>query len=343
MKQRILSFILALSFCLTAAPSASAAMENFTSQRSYNNTFTDVPSTAWYAPYFAKTYELGLVNGTSQTKFSPQNNITLAQTIALAARIHAKYHGNDIPTANGAWYTPYVAYAVTNDIIVPDYLTAADLDNQMATRLSFAWMMVNALPAKEFADINQIEEDEIPDLPLSVEGAFSVYAMYEAGILTGNDAYGTFEPYSYISRAEVATVISRMIEPSLRKVFTLQATPRLVGYEGEYFSSAGDPVRTWIGCYLNIFSITSSQMLFDFQYEKAGHAVLFTAEPATFTSPTTATGYGTFAWGDQPQNASPVRYEFVFSNYNIHLDVYLADSEQPGYEIDYTCNGTIQI
>lgn len=228
MKKRILSVILALSLCVTACPAVFAAMENFTPQRTYNNTFIDVPNTAWYAPYVTKTYELGLVNGTSQTQFSPQSNITYAQTIALAARIHAQYHGNEIPTVSGAWYAPYVAYAVEYRIIGSDFLSEAMLDDLVINRLNFAWIMFFALPEEEYTAQNTIGEDQIPDLPLSTEGANMVYAMYETGILTGNNAYGTFTPDAAITRAEVATIISRMVDPSLRKTFSLAELPQLI-------------------------------------------------------------------------------------------------------------------
>ncbi len=42
------------------------------------------------------------------------------------------------------------------------------------------------------------------------------YKFYNAGILTGNDACGTFTPDASIDRASVASLVSRVVEPSLR-------------------------------------------------------------------------------------------------------------------------------
>lgn len=53
----------------------------------------------------------------------------------------------------------------------------------------------------------------------------SIYRLYQAGILTGNDAYGTFTPNASITRASAAAILSRMVEPSLRKQITLQKNP----------------------------------------------------------------------------------------------------------------------
>lgn len=52
--------------------------------------------------------------------------------------------------------------------------------------------------------------------------------LYNAGILTEFDKYGTFKPFSSISRAEVAAIISRMVNTSLRKQFTLADSPKIV-------------------------------------------------------------------------------------------------------------------
>lgn len=179
-------------------------------------------------------------------------------------------------------------------------------------------------------------------MQMSTDGALAVYAMYQAGILTGNDAYGTFTPYSTITRAEVAAVVSRMVDPSLRQAFILQDIPRLTGFEGNYFVSAGDVNRPWIGYELNVLEISGGRIRFDFQHPKAGHAIKFTSEDAKITNATTAVGYGTCFYVDQPENTTPVKYEFIFSNYNIHLNVYIDGAGIPDYIIDYACGGAIQ-
>ena len=49
-----------------------------------------------------------------------------------------------------------------------------------------------------------------------------VFALYNAGILTGSDKYGTFNPSSNIKRSEVAMIVTRVAIPSARSVFTLE-------------------------------------------------------------------------------------------------------------------------
>lgn len=208
-------------------PAAGATMNAFTETRAYQKQFQDVPEDAWYAPYVVKTYQLELLNGLSEHWFAPTHNISIAQTITLSARIHAQYHGNEISPAEGEWYTKYVQYAVNNHIIDNSYLSANYLDNRLCSRLDFAWILAFALPAKELTVVNKIDDNAIPDLSSDQEGALAVYALYGAGILTGSDKYGSFYPEETITRAEAATIVSRMVDTSLRETFSIETVPTL--------------------------------------------------------------------------------------------------------------------
>jgi hypothetical protein len=53
----------------------------------------------------------------------------------------------------------------------------------------------------------------------------AIYRLYQAGILTGNDRYGTFTPDASISRSAAAAIISRVVEPSLRQHIALEEKP----------------------------------------------------------------------------------------------------------------------
>ncbi len=48
-----------------------------------------------------------------------------------------------------------------------------------------------------------------------------VLFLYRAGILTGSDWMGNFNPDSTITRAEAAAIISRIADRRLRKTFSL--------------------------------------------------------------------------------------------------------------------------
>lgn len=223
MKKRILSAIVAFMLICSGLPISFAALSDFTTERSYSNQFTDVPASAWYYNNVKTAYELGLVNGSSATTYSPDDNITIAEVQTLVARIHSTYHGNTIAPVSGAWYAPYVEYCIDNidsEICSMAYMQDGNVvtADQSASRTYFAYLMYAALPSSEYTQINAIADGELPDVDdiVFMDADERIYTLYRAGILTGSDEQGTFYPDTNITRAEVAAIISRMIDPSQR-------------------------------------------------------------------------------------------------------------------------------
>lgn len=182
--------------------------------------FTDVPAGQWYTDSVKQAFELGLMVGESDNTFKPQDNVTVAQAITMAARVHSIYTtGAESFQPSGIWYQVYLDYAFQNGIISYAYYNS-DV-TQTATRAQFAEIFANALPAEALSPINKVTEGAIPDVPASAYYAGHVYKLYRAGILSGSDVNGTFSPDSYITRQEAAAIVSRMAESSSRVKFTL--------------------------------------------------------------------------------------------------------------------------
>ena len=102
-------------------------------------------------------------------------------------------------------------YCKANGILKRDF----DDYNAPIKRCDFADIMAAALPAAALSAINDI--GEIPDVGKADPYAGAVYTLYRAGILTGNDAAGTFGPETSINRAAAAAIVTRMADPALRK------------------------------------------------------------------------------------------------------------------------------
>lgn len=182
--------------------------------------FTDVPAGQWYTDSVKQAFELGLMVGESDNIFKPQDNVTVAQAITMAARVHSIYTtGAESFQPSEIWYQVYLDYAFQNGIISYAYYNS-DV-TQTATRAQFAEIFANALPAEALSPINKVTEGAIPDVPASAYYAGHVYKLYRAGILSGSDVNGTFSPDSYITRQEAAAIVSRMAESSSRVKFTL--------------------------------------------------------------------------------------------------------------------------
>ena len=245
MKKRILSLLTACVLLLGTTPAAFAALSNFISERSYAGQFTDVPASAWYYENVKTAYELGLVNGSSASTYSPDDNITVAEVQTLVARIHSTYYGNTIAPVSGAWYTPYIEYCIEHidrEICSMAYMQDGGrvFADTPASRTYFAYLMYAALPYSEYTHINTIVNGALPDVDdiVFMDADARIYTLYRAGILTGSDAYGTFNPDTNITRAEVAAIVSRMIDPTQRISFTLQGKPQTISldtYLGDWY------------------------------------------------------------------------------------------------------------
>ena len=187
----------------------------------HQDQYTDVKANQWFTDTVASAFELGLMKGNSATTFSPYGDVSIAEAITMAARIHsANATGSADFVQSGQWYQVYLDYAYQNGII--DYAYYNSDVNQKATRAQFAEIFANSLPAENLYAINSISDNAVPDVPMSANYADGTYKLYRAGILTGSDATGKFNPQTYITRAEAATIAARMAESNNRVEFSLK-------------------------------------------------------------------------------------------------------------------------
>lgn len=202
-------------------PTPSTTGVHFPRQATYTQgQFTDVPPEQWFTNNVADAFAFGLMKGKSATSFVPYGDVTVAEAITMAARIHSIYTtGSENFVASGPWYQVYLDYAYQNGIITKAYYNS-DV-NQKATRAQFAEIFANALPADGLSPMNSVADNAIPDVKMSASYAASVYKLYRAGILAGGNAKGTFSPGTFITRAECAAIVSRMAESNNRVAFTL--------------------------------------------------------------------------------------------------------------------------
>ena len=220
MKKRVISVTLAIILAMsvfTIAAAAAPSMSNFTKARAYSNgQFSDVSESAWYGTsqqrVIATAFEYSLMNGNSASTFNPTGNISVAESLAVAARVHSIYNGGDGVFSQGSpWFQVYVDYAQTNGLI-----NAGDFTEytRFATRAEMAYIFSRSIPAAQFASQNTV--NSLPDVNAATPHSESILTLYRAGVLTGSDADGTFSPGNNINRAEAAAIISRVILPDTR-------------------------------------------------------------------------------------------------------------------------------
>ena len=192
----------------------SSKLANFRQKYIYSyGQFSDVPifNPAWYDSYVKKVYEIGFMMGNSDGTFNPAGNITLAECLAIASRMHSIYNGGNGSFTQGAdiWYQVYVDYCVANGII-----KASDFSDysRKATRGEMAYIFSSAVDA----DALEVTHKNASFDDVSAATAYDdeILSLAKAGIVQG-DASG-FRPSDNITRAEAAAIVARIADTSLR-------------------------------------------------------------------------------------------------------------------------------
>ena len=205
--KKIITLIFAVIMCLGMMSTVFAAEFKF----------TDVNESDWFYNDVKGAVEMGLINGKSETEYKPNDNLTYAEAIKLAACMNQLYTEGKVTLKNGdPWYQTYVDYCVDNGIIDKYY----DYDEK-ATRAGYMVIFAHALPDDALPKINNVADDSIPDVPMTRAYAPEIYKLYRAGILHGSDEEHSCKPLDNIKRSEVAAILSRMMDETKRVKFTL--------------------------------------------------------------------------------------------------------------------------
>ena len=176
--------------------------------------YTDLPAEKWARDAIGAVSALGLMQGVGEGRFDPEGQLTVAQVLALAARVHSLSHTGeaDFDESYGSrWYDVYRRYCIDQGLITAR--TFRDL-TAPATRAQTALVLAHAL---EEADLPVIRRQErIPDVAVGDYAGSEIYLLYKAGVLNGVDERGSFAPERTLRRSEAAAILARLMEPELR-------------------------------------------------------------------------------------------------------------------------------
>ncbi len=175
------------------------------------NPFTDVSNDEWYYDTVMAVYQNKLMMGDSLTSFNPKGEMTLAEALTIASRIHYKEsHTDDLNVPAGeTWYDGYVNYAIENGIILKDDFKDY---TRPATRAEMAYIFSRC--SKNLEVINK--DATAPDVDSSHKYLNEINTLYKAGVVAGSDEIGRYYPERNITRAEAATIVSRITKLTQR-------------------------------------------------------------------------------------------------------------------------------
>ena len=177
--------------------------------------FTDIEN-HWAKDNILFVVSRGLLNGTSETTFSPNTVMTRGMFVTALGRLAgvdpADYQSGKFTDVKAdAYYAPYVNWAAKTGIVsgTTDTTFAPDTNinrEQMAVimknyAVKLGYTVPKALEAVTFAD----------NASISSWAKEAVKSMQQAGILAGK-TNNRFDPAGTATRAEVATVLRRFVE-----------------------------------------------------------------------------------------------------------------------------------
>lgn len=183
--------------------------------------YSDVPESHWAYSAIMEMTRRGLFYGTSvaadgSAVFSPNAEMTRAQFVAVLTRYLYGNELSEMPSAE-TWYANNYVAALRHGL-----LTSEEFDNGnlavSCSRQEMSMLLVRAAYAGAGETIDKLVPiSSIPDYS-KIDPYYQAYVRqaFSMGFLAGVDRKGTFAPEGYLTRAQAAMVIYRLLDPSAR-------------------------------------------------------------------------------------------------------------------------------
>ncbi len=176
--------------------------------------FEDVDLNKWYMPYVDYVAEYGLMNGTADTEFSPNETTSRAMIVTILHRLEGTPGVNYAMSFNDVeadtWYTEAVRWAAAEGI-VNGYDAECFGPNDAITREQMATILYRYAQYKGY-DVSVGEETNILSYVDALEiGEYAVPAMQwacGAGLINGVSE-DTLQPQGNAIRAQAAAILTR--------------------------------------------------------------------------------------------------------------------------------------
>lgn len=178
--------------------------------------FTDVDENDWFYEAVKFVYETGLMRGISDKEFAPELLATRAMFVTVIHRMESEPESQPCPFTDvpkGSYYEKAVAWAAANGI-VNGVSEDSFAPNNNITREQMATMIYRYAKYKGL-DISVVEKTDIASY--DDYNSISQYAIEPAKYVVGTKIMigrteTTFNPLEYTTRAEMATVLMRMLD-----------------------------------------------------------------------------------------------------------------------------------
>ncbi len=162
---------------------------------------------SWAEQYITTLVAKGGIKGYADGTFKPKEKITTAELVTIILNTA----GTKADTTN--WPQGVMQQAVDAGLLDASMLSEG---NMPITREKMAYVLVNAasnLLHEDVSTVTLIDTSRIPDLNTASEQyQGDIRFAYSLGLLTGNNAAGTFNPSGFTTRDETCVIISRLFK-----------------------------------------------------------------------------------------------------------------------------------
>jgi len=193
-----------------------------TETQKINIKFSDVKSGDWFYEPVMELAGKGLVGGTTKPvngvgTYEPNKAMTRAEfaTILVGYLYPEELKAYSGPY-NSYWYSGVYGVAIDTGLIKTSEFSEAAM-NEGTSRQEMALMLVRAMDAMGIDTTEMVDTAVIPDFN-QVDSYYKDYVrvVYAKELVGGMDAKGTFAPKYTMNRAQAATVLNKLTDPSIR-------------------------------------------------------------------------------------------------------------------------------
>jgi len=176
--------------------------------------FTDINPDAWYLMPVIWAYTNDIMNGTSETEFSPEATMTRAMLVTVLWRYAGQPAADAahafVDVANGRWYSAAVAWAAENDIVTglnettfapEDYINREQMYTILYRYMNHAGVTIEL---EEEMRLQQFADDDL----VSDWARDALHFMFDAGVMFRYHDFDYYaRPQADATRNEIAAAM----------------------------------------------------------------------------------------------------------------------------------------
>jgi hypothetical protein len=183
----------------------------------YNRSFADVPATHWATEIIGIMAAKHMLDGVTETDFSPEASVTRAEFAAMAARLlglpATVYSGGFADVAPGDWYANIIAASVREGILEGSAEGIRPLDRitrqEMAVMVMRVYGKIANSPSNSQAGAGTVSFADNGEIASWATKA--VAQAQQIGLINGQPG-NRFTPLDTATRAEAAAVLYRLLD-----------------------------------------------------------------------------------------------------------------------------------